>query len=119
MEEYKISKNTDPKKGPLDGIQLMTDCVRTEFTHVPYKKKRTRFPFTQAMTKASISASVETGTFSIRDMNTDVMFAIRIDEAIAVCVAAIDASKALNENKHPEQDDSQASNLTNKEENEN
>ena len=32
MEENKIYQNDNPKNGPLDGVQLRTDCVRTKFT---------------------------------------------------------------------------------------
>ena len=28
MEENKIYQNDNPKNGPLDGVQLRTDCVR-------------------------------------------------------------------------------------------
>lgn len=90
MEENKIYKNEDPKNGPLDGIQLRTDCIRTKFTQ---KKQKTGYPFKQMETKANVSASVETGTFSIRDMQTNVMLAIRIEDAMAVCAAAADASR--------------------------
>lgn len=90
MDENKIYHNTDPKNGPLDGIQLRTDCVRTRFTK---KTQRTGYPFKQMKTKANVSASVETGTFSIRDMQTDTMLAIRIEDAMAVCAAAADANR--------------------------
>ena len=94
MEENKIYQNDDPKAGPLDGIQLRTDCIRTKFTKRP---KKTGYPFRQVETKANVSASVETGTFSIRDMQTDTMVAIRIEDAMAVCAAAAEANRRLNE----------------------
>ena len=94
MEENKIYQNEDPKAGPLDGIQLRTDCIRTKFTKKPQK---TGYPFRQVETKANVSASVETGTFSIRDMQTDTMVAIRIEDAMAVCAAAAEANRRLNE----------------------
>lgn len=94
MDENKIYKNEDPKNGPLDGIQLRTDCIRTKFTQ---KKQKTGYPFKQMQTKANVSASVETGTFSIRDIQTDTMLAIRIEDAMAVCAAAADASRKADE----------------------
>lgn len=94
MEENKIIQNDDPKNGPLDGIQLRTDCIRTKFTKKPQK---TGYPFKQMETKANVSASVSTGTFSIRDMQTDTMLAIRIEDAMAVCAAAAEASRRLDE----------------------
>ena len=94
MEENKIYQNDDPKAGPLDGIQLRTDCIRTKFTKRPQK---TGYPFRQVETKANVSASVETGTFSIRDIQTDTMVAIRIEDAMAVCAAAAEANRRMNE----------------------
>lgn len=93
-EKNKICKNTDPKAGPLDGVQLKTDCVRTRFTK---RIQKTGYPFKQEQTDANVSASVETGTFSIRDMQTNVMVAIRIEDAMAVCAAAVDASRRMSE----------------------
>lgn len=72
MEENKIYQNDNPKNGPLDGVQLRTDCVRTKFTQ---KRQKTGYPFKQSQTKANVSASVETGTFSIRDVQTNIMLA--------------------------------------------
>lgn len=92
MEENRIYLNDDPKAGPLDGVQLRTDCIRTKFTKTVQK---TGYPFKQMESKANISASVETGTFSIRDMQTDVMVAIRLEDAMAVCAAAADASRRM------------------------
>ena len=96
MEENKIYQNTDPKAGPLDGVQLRTDCIRTQFTKAVQK---TGYPFKQTKSKANISASVETGTFSIRYTQTDVMLAIRLEDAMAVCAAAVDANKKLQDDK--------------------
>lgn len=90
MEENKIYQNDNPKNGPLDGVQLRTDCVRTKFTQ---NRQKTGYPFKQSQTKANVSASVETGTFSIRDVQTNIMLAIRLEDAMAVCAAAADASR--------------------------
>lgn len=92
-EKNKIYQNTDPKAGPLDGVQLRIDCVRTRFTRAVQK---TGYPFKQAQTEANVSASVETGTFSIRDIQTNVMVSIRIEDVMAVCAAAVDASRRLS-----------------------
>ena len=79
MEDNKIYQNDNPKNGPLDGVQLRTDCVRTKFTQ---KRQKTGYPFKQSQTKANVSASVETGTFSIRDVQTNIMLAIRLEDAM-------------------------------------
>jgi hypothetical protein len=97
MEENKIYQNDNPKEGPLDGIQLRTDCVRTKFTKRPQK---TGYPFRQMKTKVNISASVETGTFSIRDIKTDTMFAVRLEDAMMVCAAAVDANRKLSDSQN-------------------
>ena len=47
-------------------------------------------------TEANVSASIETGTFSIRDIQANTMLAIRIDDAMAICAAAADASRREN-----------------------
>lgn len=73
MEENKIYQNDNPKNGPLDGVQLRTDCVRTKFTQ---KRQKTGYPFKQSQTKANVSASVETGTFSIRDVQTNSRYSL-------------------------------------------
>lgn len=93
MDENKIYRNADLNNGPLDGVQLRTDCIRTKFTK---KTQATGYKFKQYESKANISASVETGTFSIRDMQTDTMIAIRIEDAMAVCAAAAEASKEVD-----------------------
>ncbi len=98
MENKEILTNTDPEVGPLDGVQLKTECVRTKFI----KEKKNNIPFVQTETTANVSASVETGTFSIRDLRIDVMYTVSIDEVMAVCAAAADANKAMQENQPKE-----------------
>lgn len=95
MEKDEIYQNDNPNNGPLDGVQLRTDCIRTKFTR---KTQKTGYPFKQTQTEANISASFETGTFSIRDMQTDTMLAIRLEDAMAICAAAADASRKMDGN---------------------
>lgn len=99
MDENKIIKNEDPKMGPLDGVQLRTDCVRTKFTT---KVQKNGCKFKMNNTEANVSASIETGTFSIRDIHANTMLAIRIDDAMAICAAAADASRRENNQEDTE-----------------
>lgn len=97
MEENKIYHNEDPAMGPLDGVQMKTDCIRTEFTNDK------RMPFKQAQTKATITASIENGVLSIRDVQTGIMLAVNLIDAMKICGAACDAYKALcGETENPE-----------------
>ena len=73
MEENKIYQNDNPKNGPLDGVQLRTDCVRTKFTQ---KRQKTGYPFKQSQTKANVSASVETAAASSSPQHAEVDFII-------------------------------------------
>lgn len=94
-----IVKNSDPKQGPLDGVQLKTNCIRTKFTkHL----QKNGLKFVQKDTEANVSASMETGVFSIRDTRTDIMLSVRIEDAMAVCAAAIDAAKSLKSEQKKE-----------------
>ena len=94
-----IVKNSDPKQGPLDGVQLKTNCIRTKFTkHL----QKNGLKFIQKDTEANVSASMETGVFSIRDTRTDIMLSVRIEDAMAVCAAAIDAAKSLKSEQKKE-----------------
>ena len=97
-DEKKIILNTDPKQGPLDGVQLKTECIRTKFTKMIQKNG---CKFIQKQTDASVTASYEAGVFSIRDLKTDMMLSVSVDEAMAVCAAAADASRRLQETKEP------------------
>lgn len=90
-KEITVTKAINPVDGPADGVMIDTKCIRTDFSSENEQE------FTQNdVTKAHISASVELGTFSIRDMSTGVMLTVPIFEAVCVVTEAIETSKGLD-----------------------
>lgn len=89
--EITVTKASNPIDGPADGVMIDTECIRTDFS------PESELEFTQNdATKAHISASVELGVFSIRDMSTGVMLTVPILEAASVVAEAIENSKGLD-----------------------
>lgn len=77
--------------GPMDGVQRKADCVRTDFIENPAEGEAL---FAQReKSDAHISASVEIGIFSIRDMQSGVMLTVSLQDAMEVMAIAIDAAK--------------------------
>lgn len=90
-KEITVTKAINPVDGPADGVMIDTECIRTDFS------SESELEFTQNdATKAHISASVELGVFSIRDMSTGVMLTVPILEAASVVAEAIENSKGLD-----------------------
>lgn len=93
-EEKEICRCDSPQDGPQDGVLRKTECVRTDFHEaegmdvniVPHEKS-----------EATITASFELGTFSIRDKETGVMLSVSIYDALDVVAAACEATKAVEE----------------------
>ena len=93
-EKNKILINTDPNIGPLDGVHLKTDCVRAKLTrHV----QKSGYNFKHEIIEASIAASVNTGMFAIRDLETNIMVVIKLESVLNVCTEAINVHGRLNE----------------------
>lgn len=62
---------------PADGVMIDTKCVRTDFDN--------NDTFNQSdLTDAHISVSLELGTFSIRDMNSNVMLSVSASDVAMV-----------------------------------
>ena len=90
-KEITVTKAINPVDGPVDGVMIDTECIRTDFS--PENEQE----FTQNdATKAHISASVELGVFSIRDMSTGTMLTVSLMEAASAVAEAIENSKALD-----------------------
>ena len=90
-KEITVTKAINPVDGPADGVMIDTKCIRTDFS------SESELEFTQNdATKAHISASLELGVFSIRDMSTGVMLTVPILEAASVVAQAIENSKGLD-----------------------
>lgn len=90
-EEKKICRPNSPTDGPMDGVQMKTDCIRTDFLDNPAEGESV---FQQReKSEAHITASVEIGLFGIRDMATGVMLTVSLEDAMEIMKEAIDASK--------------------------
>lgn len=90
-EDKRISRPENSADGPADGVRMVANCIRTDFIESPNEEEAI---FTQRdKSEASISASVEIGTFSIRDKESNTMLTVAFDDAMAVMASAIDASK--------------------------
>lgn len=90
-KEITVTKASNPIDGPADGVMIDTECIRTDFS------SESELEFTQNdATKAHISASVELGVFSIRDMSTGVMLTVSLMEAASAVAEAIENSKGLD-----------------------
>lgn len=96
MEDNKrvICRPDNPTDGPLDGILMKTDCIRTDLLDNP---KEDEAVFQQRdKSEASITASVELGVFSIRDRASGVMLTIALADAIEMCREAIVVSEEVS-----------------------
>ena len=89
-EEKVVCRPDSHSDSPCDAVQLKTMCIRSDFT----EKSDGTIDFTQEeKSEAHISASVEMGILSIRDMKTGVMLTVVIDDAMVLLAAALDAAK--------------------------
>lgn len=90
-EKKEICRPDGPADGPMDGVQMKTDCIRTDFLENPIAGEAM---FRQSeKSNSHISASVEIGIFSIRDMKSGVMLTVSFQDAMEVMAAAVGASK--------------------------
>lgn len=90
-EKKRICRPDSPMDGPMDGVQMKADCIRTDFMENPVAGEAM---FTQMEKSDShISASVEIGIFSIRDMESGVMLTVSLQDAMEVVAAAVGTSK--------------------------
>ena len=92
-EEKKICRPDSPKDGPQDGVMLKTNCIRTDFLENPSEEEAVFQQ--QEKSEASITSSVELGTFSIRDRSSGVMLTVAFEDAMAVMADAIAISREV------------------------
>lgn len=86
-----IKRPNTPQDGPADGVMGVVECIRTDFMENPAEGEAA---FQQReKSQAHITASVEIGTFGIRDMATGVMLTVSLEDAMEIMKEAIDASK--------------------------
>lgn len=91
-ERTKVMSHPDsPADGPMDGVMMKTDCIRTDFFQSPNESGAM---FQQRdKSEASITASMELGTFSIRDRQSEVMLSVSIVDAMEVLAEAMNRAK--------------------------
>ena len=87
MEETSRIRHPRANEGPEDGVMMDAQCVRNTFhgnrvkPHGPHK--------------AHITASVELGVFSIRDMEANVMLTVALQDAMAAIKEATGRAHSL------------------------
>lgn len=90
-DSMEIKRPNTPQDGPADGVMGVVECIRTDFLENPAEGEAA---FQQReKSQAHITASVEIGTFGIRDMATGVMLTVSLKDAMEIMKEAIDASK--------------------------
>ena len=93
-KDIEIKRPSNPQDGPGDGVMGVVECIRTDFLENPEEGEAA---FQQReKSEAHITASVEIGTFGIRDMATGVMLTVCLEDAMEVMKLAIEASKGEN-----------------------
>lgn len=89
--KMEIKRPGSPQDGPGDGVMGVVECIRTDFLENPAEGEAA---FQQRpKSEAHITASVEIGTFGIRDMETGVMLTVCLEDAMEVMRIALEASK--------------------------
>ena len=73
----------------MESWELLSVSERTSWKI----RRRAKLPSSREMSQAHITASVEIGTFGIRDMATGVMLTVSLEDAMEIMKEAIDASK--------------------------
>lgn len=96
MEEKKFIRVGNPEAGPIDGVRLETQCIRTDFS--PEREGKEDFFNQREVSKCSIAASAELGTFSIRDIDSNVMLSVRLVDAMELIAFAMETSADLEKN---------------------
>lgn len=91
MAEKEVRHTDCPMDGPMDGVIMTTDCIRTDFLENPAEEEAV---FQQReKTEAHISASMEIGVFSIRDMESGIMLTVSLYDAMEAMAEAVEAGK--------------------------
>lgn len=89
-----MSSPTNIKEGPDDGVMVDAQCMKTQF--------KRNGKFTQSKPHPGhISASMELGVFSIRDMTNGLMLSVTIQDALYVMSEALNKAKKLEEAGEP------------------
>ena len=86
-----IRRNTDPMKGPPDGVAADIQCVATQFE----MKGDQRTIKGQATMPCTVYCSYNDGTVGISIRGIDLQIDLRVDELMALMQAGADANQEL------------------------
>ena len=93
-----IKRNTDPLKGPPDGVEADIQTVLTRFIRAAQKKgegKTQRTIKDQSAASCRVLCSYSEGTIGFSIRSKDLMLTLRIDELMAIVKEAAEASRAF------------------------
>lgn len=86
MEKNKRIRHVEhPGEGPMDGVIMATACVCTKFEEEKIVNQ-------DGPNGAHITASVEMGIFSIRDVESDIMLTISFEDVVDLIAEAFGAA---------------------------
>jgi hypothetical protein len=100
-----IKRNTDPLKGPPDGVEVGIKCAVTQFERT--KKGNESVIKRQETMPVRILAAYSEGTIGISIRQIDLMVSLRIDELYEILKAAAAASQELAESMPQEYKDAE------------
>lgn len=89
-EPTKVTVNTNPNDGPLDGASAIVNMVKTILPDGDGEMQ-------QSQQKAKIMCSYELGVCSVSSLDDKVMFTVRIDEMMQVLFSSAGAYKKMHE----------------------
>ena len=72
-------------EGPMGGVTMATACVCTKFEEEKIAKQ-------DGPNGAHITASMELGIFSIRDVESDIMLTVSFEDAVSLIAEAFSAA---------------------------
>lgn len=91
-QEKNIKHVTDGRDGPLDGVELEVNCVKTQFKNTGTTSKRIK---KQSTHQGKILASYELGVVSVSIKDAGEMVSVRLDEMMFLLSEAAKASQSL------------------------
>ena len=87
-----IERNTDPFKGPPDGVGAVVKCAITVFDY-PVEGNAEKIVSGQTDMDCKILCSFDEGVISFSMQDAGLMLTVRMDELMAIMKAAADAAK--------------------------
>jgi hypothetical protein len=97
----KINRNTDPMKGPPDGVEARVNCVVTQFS------QKTKVIKEQDVMPCRMLCAYSDGTVSVSIRTIGLMVTLRIDELYEILKAGAEASHELTDSMPQEYKDAE------------